>query len=121
AHDRHGGARIGGRKGGALAREAGADDEDVVLRHPPGLYKCAYSGRCEATAAIAWRTLAIVTTPARRPPGSTTAMAPIPARAGAPRSVPSGASGGSEASSSSASSPTGRTGWPAATAPSMPP
>src|SRR3954469_11052674 len=47
AQDGDGGASIGGRQGGALAREAGADDEDVVLRHLPALYSRHYRGRCE--------------------------------------------------------------------------
>ena len=33
AHDPHGGAGVGGREGGALAGQAGADDQDVVAGH----------------------------------------------------------------------------------------
>ena len=53
-------ARVGGGEGGALAGEAGADDQDVVcwhrLGHSIGRHGgLSTQGRCEATAAIAWR------------------------------------------------------------------
>src|SRR3712207_7690080 len=38
AHDRDRRARVGGREGGALAGQAGTDDEDVVRGHRSGRY-----------------------------------------------------------------------------------
>jgi hypothetical protein len=103
AQDGHRGAGIRGGGGGALAGQAGSDDQDVVCGH----VALKSTGRrvpltYGTTAVSARRTCSIVSTPRRTPLASTAITAPSGAAARRSRSassgwsVPTGIAGGED-------------------------